>query len=139
MKKSYYEKLKDPQWQKKRLEIMERAGFECENCGEKTKTLNVHHLVYCKNVEPWGYPDKFLKCFCEDCHERWHMDRELLLLDIAEMEAEDGGLDSLEWFVMWKRHQNRNAFYAVLKGLIHDKERDDEIAQAVRETRDVKV
>jgi len=34
--KTYYGLLKHPKWQKKRLEVMENAGFECEDCGSTT-------------------------------------------------------------------------------------------------------
>jgi 5-methylcytosine-specific restriction endonuclease McrA len=53
--KTYFEKLKDPRWQRKRLEVMERAGFACEYCGSATETLNVHHGFYEKGKEPWEY------------------------------------------------------------------------------------
>jgi hypothetical protein len=66
----YWEKLCDPRWQKKRLEIMERDGFECTDCGGKTKTLNVHHKYYQKGLSPWEYPDESLTTLCEKCHEK---------------------------------------------------------------------
>lgn len=65
---NYSQKLKDPRWQKKRLEVMERAGFKCQTCGESTKTLNVHHVNYRKGAEPWEYDLGDLACVCEDCH-----------------------------------------------------------------------
>jgi hypothetical protein len=54
----YVLKLKDPRWQKKRLEVMDRNAFTCSSCYSKTKTLNVHHPVYEKNKEPRDYPSK---------------------------------------------------------------------------------
>jgi hypothetical protein len=68
--KSYYEKLRDPRWQKKRLEIMERDGFECTDCGSTTKPLNVHHGYYEKGKDPWEYPANSLTTLCEDCHKQ---------------------------------------------------------------------
>jgi 5-methylcytosine-specific restriction endonuclease McrA len=68
-KSEYYEKLKDPRWQKKRLEIMERDRWKCKKCGNKENTLNVHHIAYFKNYEPWEVPDGFLITFCEQCHK----------------------------------------------------------------------
>lgn len=48
MKKEIYsEKLKDPRWQKKRLEILNRDEFACRFCGDNKSTLNVHHISYC--------------------------------------------------------------------------------------------
>lgn len=70
MAKSYYEKLKDPRWQKKRLEIMERDGFCCNNCYDKNSTLNVHHVFYIKNKNPWEYDSRILSTLCENCHKR---------------------------------------------------------------------
>jgi hypothetical protein len=68
MSKTYWEKLKDPRWQKKRLEIMERDKFTCQHCSSSEKTLNVHHKFYKKRAEPWDYEDWQLITLCEDCH-----------------------------------------------------------------------
>ena len=65
---SYQDKLKDPRWQKMRLEIMERDGFECRKCEAKDKTLHVHHLYYTKGVQPWEYKKEALLTLCEACH-----------------------------------------------------------------------
>jgi hypothetical protein len=65
--KTYAEKLKDPRWQKKRLEIFERDKWTCQRCGGESKTLCVHHLAY--HGEPWEAPDSELVTMCEDCHE----------------------------------------------------------------------
>jgi hypothetical protein len=67
---TYAEKLKDPRWQKKRLEIMERDEWTCQICGTKEKTLHTHHLLYIKGREPWDYVDPSLQCLCEDCNEK---------------------------------------------------------------------
>ena len=66
---SYSEKLRDPRWQKKRLEIMQRDAFTCQECGAAEKTLNVHHCFYEYGKDPWDYPDSSLTTLCEDCHE----------------------------------------------------------------------
>lgn len=67
--RSYGEKLKDPRWQRKRLEIMKRAGFCCQMCGDNQETLNVHHVNYTKGKEPWDYEDSNFRCYCESCHK----------------------------------------------------------------------
>lgn len=72
MKKTYSEKLKDPQWQKKRLEIMSRDGFRCCYCGNDKSTISVHHEYYVSNRDPWQYPNWSLKSLCESCHGRVH-------------------------------------------------------------------
>jgi hypothetical protein len=65
---NYFEKLKDPRWQRRRLEIMQRANFACEMCGDTSETLNVHHGYYSRGLDPWDYDDHSLHCLCEACH-----------------------------------------------------------------------
>lgn len=77
-KLSYGEQLKHPNWQRKRLEVMEAAGFNCENCGDKESTLNVHHRRYVKGRMVWEYDRPDLVCLCEQCHQAEHEERELL-------------------------------------------------------------
>lgn len=62
----YGEQLKDPRWQRKRLDIMNRDKFTCQLCGKKSDTLNVHHLWYGKT--PWDVPNNLLITLCETCH-----------------------------------------------------------------------
>lgn len=73
-KNDYAEKLRDPRWQKKRLEILARDGWECKWCGDKESTLHVHHLWYTKN-DPWDAEDVSLITLCESCHETETEDR----------------------------------------------------------------
>lgn len=68
MSYDYEQKLKHPKWQKKRLEVLERADWKCQVCGDKEETLHVHHLVYSKG-EPWDAPMETLECLCGTCHE----------------------------------------------------------------------
>ena len=70
--KSYFEKLKDPRWQKLRLEVMQKADFSCEKCFDSESTLNVHHKIYWHGREPWEYDSCELACLCESCHEEIH-------------------------------------------------------------------
>lgn len=65
---SYHKKLKDPRWQKKRLEILERDDFTCQNCGSQNETLQIHHWKY--NSDPWEIEDCFLVTLCGLCHEK---------------------------------------------------------------------
>lgn len=69
--RSYYEKLRDPRWQQMRLKIMERDGFACQSCGDKSSSLNVHHCVpYKKGADPWDYDLWDLTTLCEKCHNK---------------------------------------------------------------------
>lgn len=65
---SYLELLKHPNWQKRRLEILNAANFTCYECESTDKTLHVHHKYYEKGKKPWEYPDEALVCVCVDCH-----------------------------------------------------------------------
>lgn len=67
---TYQEKLKDPRWEKKRLQILNRDKFTCIHCGDTENTLHVHHKSYHDN--PWDAPDHELKTLCEDCHSIQH-------------------------------------------------------------------
>lgn len=69
MTSEYSQKLKDPRWQKKRLEIFERDEWKCQICHDSESTLVVHHRDYLPNTDPWDYPDHLLVTLCEDCHE----------------------------------------------------------------------
>ncbi len=70
---TYSEKLKDPRWQKKRLEILNRDNFSCWYCGDSKSTLHVHHEMYFSGDEPWETPDECLSTVCEDCHDFLHI------------------------------------------------------------------
>ena len=69
MAKTYLQKLKDPRWQKKRLEIMNRDEFMCMNCADTESTLNVHHISY-NGSNPWETNSELLITLCEPCHKK---------------------------------------------------------------------
>ena len=72
MAASYADKLKDPRWKKKRLEIMERDGWKCQFCYESEETLAVHHKYYVSGRAPWDYPDDCYVTLCEFHHKNIH-------------------------------------------------------------------
>lgn len=69
---TYYEKLKSPKWQKKRLEILSERGFSCESCCNESEQLHVHHKIYKKGLNPWDYPDYNYAVLCDSCHSTAH-------------------------------------------------------------------
>jgi len=83
----YSEKLRDPRWQKKRLEVFERDNWRCRFCGNKHDTLMVHHCRYLSGKEPWDYPTELLITLCEDCDKTEKEDRQ---------EAEERLISSLQ-------------------------------------------
>jgi hypothetical protein len=66
---TYSEKLRDPRWQKTRLEILARDYWTCQICFDTKTTLNVHHRYYDFGVDPWDYPHSALVTLCQPCHE----------------------------------------------------------------------
>lgn len=66
---SYSEKLRDPRWQRKRLEILERDHWLCKRCWSLTDQLQVHHKLYRSGVEPWDYEAEVYETLCASCHE----------------------------------------------------------------------
>lgn len=66
---SYKDKLLDPRWQKRRLDILSRDKFTCQNCLGKENTLHVHHRIYISGYEPWEYDDYELITLCYECHK----------------------------------------------------------------------
>lgn len=85
---TYAEKLKDPRWQKKRLQILERDNWECQECAEKEKTLHVHHKNYYSGKDPWECNDNNLITLCETCHTKegvWKISTNDLIHDLLIM------------------------------------------------------
>ena len=71
MSKIYEELLKDPRWQKIKLEIFQRADWQCEQCRDKTTELHVHHTFY--DGRNFGNTlNDSLKCLCKTCHNSEH-------------------------------------------------------------------
>ena len=84
-RESYTDKLRRPEWQRKRLEILQRDGFACTNCGDTNEELHVHHAYYSKGLEPWEYNGNHLRTLCKTCHGRIEKAREQLLTVAGDM------------------------------------------------------
>jgi len=72
MNQTYSEKLKDPRWQKLRLQTMDRDGWKCRICGTTGSTLSVHHLRYAQTGNPWDVESNDLATICQSCHLDLH-------------------------------------------------------------------
>ena len=107
---TYAEKLRDPRWQRKRLEVMQRDGFTCRDCGSTTETLHVHHCWYAK--EPWEISDAYLLTLCEECHVRrdtWEaLGRQCLGLIFSRLAVSD--VEDLTAKLMEAGHGRKTAF-----------------------------
>jgi 5-methylcytosine-specific restriction endonuclease McrA len=65
---TYSEKLSDPRWQKRRLDIFNRDNWKCKHCGEVKIQLEIHHTDYWSDRQPWEYTDDMLITLCHNCH-----------------------------------------------------------------------
>lgn len=95
-KTSYSEKLLDPRWQKKRLEILQDNDFTCEICGDTESTLHVHHKMYAKGREPWEYETEQYAVLCKTCHSYQHQDEHDLFFEVMSRLYLDGPLSKQE-------------------------------------------
>ena len=70
---NYRDKLRDRRWQMKRLQVFNRAKWECESCKSSDNhiPLHVHHKVY-RRIDPWEYRLEDLESLCERCHTKEH-------------------------------------------------------------------
>lgn len=97
-KQTYSELLRDPRWQKKRLEVMGRDGFTCQRCGSKDKTLNVHHKYYEPGMNPWEYATETMVTLCDECHQVWQEKMTALLREIGLVKSPEG-LDQIRGYI----------------------------------------
>jgi len=72
---TYSEKLRDPKWQRRRLEMFTLADWKCQRCANPHEELHVHHTRYFKGREPWEYEDQWLRVLCAKCHAAEHPDK----------------------------------------------------------------
>ena len=70
---TYAEKLQDVRWQKKRLHLLELAGWKCQanSCSNSNDQamLEIHHKLYLRKTMLWDYPDWCFEVLCRQCHE----------------------------------------------------------------------
>ena len=90
----YHDQLKHPEWQKKRLEVMDYCGFECQLCGDKDTQLNVHHPFYRRGAMIWQYAKEELQCLCEKCHKEAHAIDEKIKKELALTNQLGFGVDT---------------------------------------------
>ena len=75
---NYQQQLADPRWQKRRLEILSLAEWECSDCGNGSEQLHVHHPRYIKGRMAWEYADDELEALCKTCHGKHHQAEAIL-------------------------------------------------------------
>lgn len=138
----YAQKLRDPRWQKKRLEVFQRDHWQCQQCQSTEKTLQVHHFDYERAQEPWDSPLEMLVTLCESCHKRetQQMRDYEKLLRRALRRARCGSHDLLmlaSAFAEWESwdipSSLRQGYILTLAALIADKDRVERLAQTYEE------
>lgn len=87
------DQYKHPLWQKKRLEALEAAGFECGDCGANEAQLHVHHRRYVKGRLIWEYALDELDVLCASCHEVAHEKKDALIGLIFGPDGWEIGID----------------------------------------------
>ena len=60
------------EWQKLRLQVLNRDDFKCRLCGAKDKQLHIHHIYYIKDKKIYDYDIESLISLCSDCHKVAH-------------------------------------------------------------------
>lgn len=82
---TYAEKLQDTRWRSFRIELIRKNENRCEECGETLKDfeLQIHHVHYLRNREPWQYPEELLMCLCDCCHAETQICQEEAALEFA--------------------------------------------------------
>lgn len=84
---NYSDLLKDPRWQKKRLEIFNRDKYTCQLCSDKNTTLVVHHKRYIPGHSPWEYKKTDLITYCECCHAFVERNKKIKGLNFDDVKA----------------------------------------------------
>lgn len=89
---TYLDKLRDPRWQRRRLEVLQRHYWRCDTCerGEDDGIpLHVHHKFYHLNydergrlqkADPWNYQDEDFRVLCDACHQQ----TEIALMEVQK-------------------------------------------------------
>lgn len=111
-----------PEWQKKRLEVLEAAGWKCEACGAKDAELHVHHKCYVSGRAPWEYGHREMVVLCGKHHEEWHMAQRALLLSMTP---------SLLWilFQLIEIQGCREPLFEAVLAAIEDGQRGDKVVR----------
>lgn len=111
---SFKEQYRHPNWQRKRLEIMERDQFMCQACYSDEDTLNVHHKRYFKGRMIWDYPNELLVTLCEGCHEYQHESSEGMKTIIGALRVDGPGSlsDGVKLLAGWANEEIGGGFEA---------------------------
>ncbi len=69
---------KSRRWKKKRIKILRRDGFLCQECkryGKRVEAVTVHHIKHASEYPELAYKDDNLVSLCSACHNRMHPEK----------------------------------------------------------------
>jgi len=71
-----------------RIKILDRDGNKCNTCSKQRGDigigkvhLEVHHKYYIQEKLPWDYELDALETLCNECHEEYHRNNEILVYE----------------------------------------------------------
>lgn len=136
MSNDYFASYQNPLWQKKRLENLQLANYQCVNCGEKDSQLHVHHKQYFKGRNPWEYENNQLEVLCESCHKEAHKVIDAikmmisysdntqifnLLCGFLDQETKNKSYDIDDFIFKYDQRMVNNGIIAALMDYVHPK------------------
>jgi len=86
---NFKDQYNHPNWQKKRLEVLDYCGFTCQNCDSSDRQLHVHHREYKKARKVWEYDIDNFVVVCCDCHEGIHESISMLKNLLSDFRKEE--------------------------------------------------
>lgn len=113
-KMTYSEQLRHPNWQRKRLAMLDSADWTCEKCDAKETTLHVHHKQYIKGRMAWEYEPHELLVLCEECHEDEHFLQDELKTLLSQVDTSQalgvlrGFYATANWIDFWFADSGRD-------------------------------
>ncbi len=70
------------EWQYKRLRILIRDEYSCQDCKKRNTDLQVHHTLYLKDRLPWEIEDRDLISLCDICHKNRHDNEKIKVYEV---------------------------------------------------------
>lgn len=75
---NFRDQYNHPKWQRKRLECLEAAEYQCQMCYDGESQLQVHHKRYVKNRKVWEYEVDELEVLCDACHQQAQAEKDII-------------------------------------------------------------
>ena len=69
---------KSKRWKSKRLAILRRDKYICQECkkyGKRKEAVTVHHIKHADTHPELAYDDNNLESLCQGCHNKKHPEK----------------------------------------------------------------